>query len=93
MRDAPPLTLEAVDLILINTRRTHNLKLHAIPPASVARPLTIEAELTARDVDDIKTWSGVIEAEVAGVSFPHSGPLAAGAVSATSGLGSAAREL
>lgn len=74
VRDAPPLTLEAVDLTLINTRRTHNLKLHAIPPASVARPLTIEAELTARDVDDLATWSGVIEAKVAGVSFPRLSP-------------------
>ncbi|MBZ0067998.1 MAG: TIGR02099 family protein [Thiobacillus sp.] len=74
VRDAPPLMLEAVDLTLINARRTHNLKLHAIPPAGVARPLTIEAELTARDVDDIKTWSGVIEAKVAGVSFPRLAP-------------------
>jgi uncharacterized protein (TIGR02099 family) len=74
VRDAPPLMLEAVDLTLINARRTHNLTLHAIPPAGVARPLTVEAELTARDVDDIKTWSGVIEAEVSGVSFPHLAP-------------------
>lgn len=71
VRDAPELTLQAVDFTLVNTRRSHSLKLSAIPPASLARPLTIDADLNARDVDDIRTWRGRVEAKVAGVSFPH----------------------
>jgi uncharacterized protein (TIGR02099 family) len=69
VRNAPPLTLAAVDFTLTNALRTHRLQLRAIPPASLARPLTINAQLSARNVDDIKTWSGGIETEVAGVAF------------------------
>jgi uncharacterized protein (TIGR02099 family) len=71
VRDAPLLTLTAVDFTLTKSRRVHRLLLSAIPPATLARPLTIDAHLSTRNVDDIKTWSGTIETEVAGVSFPH----------------------
>jgi uncharacterized protein (TIGR02099 family) len=71
VRNAPPLTLTAVDFTLTNVLRAHRLQLRAIPPAALARPLTIDAHLTARNVDDIHTWNGGIEAEVAGVSFPR----------------------
>jgi uncharacterized protein (TIGR02099 family) len=73
VRDAPPLILTAVDFTLRNTRRTHNLTLHAIPPASLAQPLTVEARLRSGDVDDLKTWNGAVDATAAGVSFPHLG--------------------
>lgn len=71
VRNAPPLVLEAVDFTLINTRSSHTLKLSAIPPASLAKPLTLNAEMNARDVDDMHTWRGRVEANVAGVSLPH----------------------
>ncbi|MHB1083752.1 MAG: YhdP family protein [Thiobacillus sp.] len=71
VRNAPPLMLSAVDFTLTNTGRSHRLQLGAIPPVTLARPLMIDAQLTARNVDDIKTWSGTVETEVAGVSFPQ----------------------
>ena len=71
VRNAPPLVLTAVDLTLSNARRSHRLQLRAVPPASLAHPLTIEAKLSARTADDLKTWNGTIDATVAGLSFPH----------------------
>jgi uncharacterized protein (TIGR02099 family) len=71
VRNAPPLTFDAVDFSLTNTRRSHSLTMHAVPPASLARPLAIEATLSSRDVENIKTWTGSVETEVAGVSFPQ----------------------
>lgn len=70
-RQAPPLQLTAVDFTLVNVLRTHRMLLRALPPASLARPLTVDAELSGRDVDDIQTWSGTIKTAVAGVSFPQ----------------------
>ncbi len=71
VRNAPPLILREVDFTLANTRRTHHLTLRAIPPATLARPLTIEAHLRGRNADDIKTWNGRVDASVAGVSLPR----------------------
>ena len=71
VRDAPPLTLTAVDFTLTNARWTHRLQVRAIPPASLARPLKVEARLHARHVDDPGTWNGTVDATVAGVSFPR----------------------
>ena len=73
VRNGPPLILTEVDFTLDNTRRTHRLKLSAIPPARLARPLLVEGRLTSRNVEDIKTWNGVVDATVSGVSFPHLG--------------------
>jgi uncharacterized protein (TIGR02099 family) len=71
VRDAPPLVLQDVDFTLDNTRSTRRLTLHAVPPASLAPPVTIEAELKGRDMDDIETWTGSVETSVDRVSFPH----------------------
>jgi len=71
VRNAPPLIFTAVDFTLTNARRTHRLQWHAAPPASLARPLTIDAKLSARDADDPKAWNGSIDASMAAVSFPH----------------------
>ncbi len=71
VRDAPPLVLSAVDFTLTNVRRVHRLEFAAAPPVSLAQPLAIDARLSARDVDDLKTWSGHVETRVAGVSFPR----------------------
>ncbi len=73
VRNAPPLVLTAVDFTLTKTLRIHRLQLRAVPPAWLARPLRVEAKLHSRDVDDYKTWSGDIDATVAGVSFPRLG--------------------
>jgi uncharacterized protein (TIGR02099 family) len=69
MDDAPPLILRAVDFTLDNTRTTHHMTMRAVPPASLARPLTAEAKLTSRDVRDPATWAGTIDLAVAGVAF------------------------
>ncbi|HEX7971325.1 MAG TPA: TIGR02099 family protein, partial [Thiobacillus sp.] len=71
VRNAPPLILTSVDLTLTNVHRTHDLQLRAIPPGSLARPLTLEAKMIARDVDNLKTWNGSVKTAVAGVSFPR----------------------
>ncbi|MBT9567154.1 MAG: TIGR02099 family protein [Thiobacillus sp.] len=69
VRQAPAVDFDAVSLTLTNAGRTHRLKLAATPPATLARPLGIEANWTARRADDIKTWSGVVDTKTAGVSF------------------------
>ena len=71
VRNAPPLALTDVDFTLTRRLRSHQLRLHAVPPAWLARPVAIEGRLGGRDVDDFKTWSGTVDATVAGVSFPR----------------------
>ena len=71
VRNAPPLILREVDFTLANTRRDHRLTLRAVPPPALARPLTIEAQLSGRNADDIKTWNGRVDATAPGVSLPH----------------------
>ncbi|MBU1222505.1 MAG: TIGR02099 family protein [Gammaproteobacteria bacterium] len=71
VRDAPPLVLREVDFTLANTRHAHRLTLRAVPPATLARPLTITADISSRNTDDIKTWSGRVDASLAGVSLPR----------------------
>src|SRR5574340_813065 len=69
VRDAPPLTLTAVDFTLTNVRWSHRLQLRATPPASLSRPLQIVARLRARQVDDLESWNGTVDAAAAEVSF------------------------
>lgn len=71
VRNAPPLVLTAVDFTLDRRLRTHHLQLRAVPPAQLAQPVTVVAKLSSRDLDDYRTWSGTIDAAVAGVSFPY----------------------
>ncbi len=71
VRNAPPLALTDVDFTLTRRLRSHQLRLRAVPPAWLARPLTIEGRLGGRDMDDFKTWSGTVDATVAGISFPR----------------------
>lgn len=71
MRAAPPLRLREVELRIDNAHRTHRIELRATPPADLARPVTIQANLTARNVEILRTWNGTVEAVVAGVAFPH----------------------
>lgn len=74
VRAAPPLILQAVDFTLTNAGRTHRMRLRAVPPAAVARPLSVDATLQARDLDHPATWNGQADARVAGVSFPRLAP-------------------
>jgi uncharacterized protein (TIGR02099 family) len=71
VRNAPPLVLRDVDFTLANVRHAHRLSLRAVPPATLARPLTITADLSSRNTDDIKTWNGRVDASLAGVSLPR----------------------
>ncbi|MEW6120620.1 MAG: YhdP family protein [Pseudomonadota bacterium] len=71
VRGAPPLALAAVDFLLDNVRQEHRMRLRATPPAALARPLAVDATLTARDLADRNTWKGSVELEAAGVAFPH----------------------
>lgn len=71
VRAAPPLTLTGVEFTLTNVRWSHRLQLHAIPPASVARPVQVVAALRAHRVNDLRNWNGTVDATVAGVSFSH----------------------
>ncbi len=71
VRDAPPLTLTAVDFTLTNVRWSHRLQLRVTPPASLSRPLQIVAKLRARRVDDLESWNGTVDATAAEVSFSH----------------------
>ncbi|MBT9589767.1 MAG: TIGR02099 family protein [Thiobacillus sp.] len=74
VRHAPPVTLNVADFSLTNALRSHRLHLSATPPASLARPLVVDAQWTARKPDDVKTWSGRIETRVAVVSFLNLAP-------------------
>lgn len=69
LRAAPPLTFTGVDLLLENGRVEHRLSGRANPPAALARPVTLEADLDARDTQDARTWNGRVAVEVAGVAF------------------------
>jgi len=72
VRHASPLVLTAVDFKLTNVFHTHRMQLSAFAPASLlARPLTIDAQFNARNVDNTKTWNGTVKTNVAGVSFPQ----------------------
>ena len=72
VRNAPPLMLTAVDFKLTNEFHTHRSQFSAFAPVSLlTRPLVIDAQFNARNVDDIKTWTGTVNTTVAGVSFPH----------------------
>ena len=71
VRNAPPLVLRDVDFTLTNVRRSHHMQLRAVPPPTLSQPLTVEARLSGRNADNIKTWNGSIEASVAGASLPH----------------------
>ncbi len=74
VRGAPPLVLQDVDFTLSNRRHSHRMQLRARPPAAVARPLTAQATLRARDLDAPATWDAQIDASVAGVAFARLAP-------------------
>ncbi|HQS99459.1 MAG: TIGR02099 family protein [Hydrogenophilales bacterium 16-64-46] len=74
MRAAPPLVFTGVDLLLENGRIEHRLSGRAVPPAALARPVVVEADLEARDISDARTWNGQVAVEAAGVAFARLKP-------------------
>ncbi|HEX2605485.1 MAG TPA: YhdP family protein [Oxalicibacterium sp.] len=68
MRQAPPLALQNVDLLLRNSGRTHRFALKATPPAEIAAPLDVRATFThphfARRISDAAQWTGELFADL-----------------------------
>ncbi|MDP2879153.1 MAG: YhdP family protein, partial [Sulfuricella sp.] len=63
-RQAPVLTLSRVNLRLENSGRRHRLGLQAIPPAELAGPLDIRADLKGEKVADLAAWEGRVYAKL-----------------------------
>ncbi|MFN3545289.1 MAG: YhdP family protein [Thiobacillus sp.] len=69
VRGAPAIVLREVDLTLGHVRRDYSLTLRAVPPETLARPLTVAARWHAREIEDLRTWRGTLETSVAGVTL------------------------
>ena len=63
-RHASPLTLSRVNLRLENSGRRHRLGLQAVPPAELAGPLDIRADLKGKKVADLAAWEGRVYAKL-----------------------------
>lgn len=63
-RQAPALTLSRVNLRLENSGRRHRLGLQAVPPAELAAPLDIRADLKGEKVADLAAWEGRVYAKL-----------------------------
>lgn len=63
-RQAPALALSRVNLRLENSGRRHRLGLQAVPPAELAAPLDIRADLKGEKVADLAAWEGKIYAKL-----------------------------
>ncbi len=63
-RQAPVLTLSRVNLRLENSGRRHRLGLQAVPPAELAAPLDIRADLKGETVADLAAWEGKVYAKL-----------------------------
>ncbi len=60
MRNAPPIAFEDVNLVIQNARGRHRLALHATPPAALATPVDLRANLRGDSFSDAKGWEGEI---------------------------------
>lgn len=58
MRQAPALILNRVNLRLENSGSHHRLGMRAVPPAELAGPLDIRADLVGDKVAELATWGG-----------------------------------
>ena len=63
-RQAPALTLSRVNLRLESSGRRHRLGLQAVPPAELAAPLDIRADLKGEKVADLAAWEGRVYAKL-----------------------------
>ncbi|MBU1692240.1 MAG: TIGR02099 family protein [Gammaproteobacteria bacterium] len=64
-RQAPALTLSRVNLRLESSGRRHQLGLQAVPPAELADPLDIRADLKGEKVAELAAWEGKVYAKLA----------------------------
>lgn len=90
MRAAPPLELEQLQLRIVNSGDRHRLALRALPPAALASPLDVRADLTGEDFQSLaQTLTGqlflhVDHVDIAAwrqwVDFPVHFPQGAGAL-------------
>ena len=58
-RKLPPLRLTNVNVRMQNSGDTHRVGMTAVPPAELAAPLDIRAELVGRDVRKVSEWDGL----------------------------------
>lgn len=63
-RQSPALTLNRVNLRLENSGGRHRLGLQAVPPAELAAPLDIRADLKGEKVADLAAWEGRVYAKL-----------------------------
>lgn len=64
MRNAPPIAFEKVDLIIKNNRGRHRFALSATPPAALATPIDLRANLRGNSFADTTSWEGEVYARV-----------------------------
>jgi uncharacterized protein (TIGR02099 family) len=72
-RGAPPLALSAVDLVLRNGLRRHDLRLDATPPADWGERFSLRARMLAPLLsrgNDWREWSGTLYADLPRVRVP-----------------------
>ncbi|MBU0688669.1 MAG: TIGR02099 family protein [Gammaproteobacteria bacterium] len=60
LRNAPPIAFEKVDLIIQNVRGRHRLALNATPPAALATPIDLRANLRGDSFADTASWEGEV---------------------------------
>ena len=58
-RKLPPLRLTNVNIRMQNSADTHRVGMTAVPPAELAAPLDVRAELVGRDVRKVSEWDGL----------------------------------
>ena len=58
-RKLPPLRLKNVNIRMQNSGDTHRVGMTAVPPAELAAPLDIRAELVGSDVRKVSNWDGL----------------------------------
>ena len=63
-RSAAPLVLSALNLHLVNDGKRHAAGLTARLPETMGGTIDLRAELTAAEVDDLRSWNGRLYAEI-----------------------------
>ncbi|MHB8914999.1 MAG: YhdP family protein, partial [Thiobacillus sp.] len=74
VRGAPELVLRDLDFTLHNRFNRHTIEVRASPPTFLAMPMVVKADLRGRSVNDLKTWSGVVQLGIAGASLAQVSP-------------------
>lgn len=64
LRNAPPLVLRDLDFDLTSRRDRHRFILSAIPPESLAQPLSISGNVVGKSLRDKSQWQGTLHASL-----------------------------